>query len=81
MTNAYRKKLLQMTDEAALDGNTMLADGLKLLVKTYNDIDECEKAEKKAAQRKSYIDAIKLIGMVDAFKKVSWDLEKVFNLR
>lgn len=81
MTTAYRKRLLKMTEEAAIAGNTLLADGLKLLVKTYDDIDECEKAEKKAAARGSYIDAIKLIGMVDAFKKVRWDLEKVLNLR
>ena len=81
MDKAYRKKILQQAEKTAIAGNTLLADGLKLLVKTYDDIDECEKAEKRAAARGSYIDAIKLIGMVDAFKKVSWDLEKVLNLR
>lgn len=81
MEKAYRKKILQQADKAAIDGNTILADGLKLLVKIYNDMDECRDIEKKVAKKGDYEGAIKLQGMVDAFKRTVWDLQKVLNLR
>ena len=81
MEKAYRKKILQQAEKAAIDGNTMLADGLKLLVKIYNDMDECREIEKKVAKKADYEGAIKLQGMVDAWKKTAWDLQKVLNLR
>ena len=37
MEKAYIKKILQQAEKAAIDGNTLLADGLKLLVKIYNE--------------------------------------------
>jgi hypothetical protein len=58
-----------------------LADGLKLLVKIYNEIDECRDFEKEAAKKADYEGAIKLQGMVDAWKKTAWELQKVLNLR
>ncbi len=81
MDKAYRSKLLKQADKAAIDGNTMLADGLKLLCKIYDDIDYCVKAEKRIAKRGEYTDAIRIQGQVDAWKKTAWDLQKVLNLR
>lgn len=81
MDKAYRKKVIQQAEEAAIVGNTLLADGLKLLVKIYNDIDECHQAQKRMAAKGEYTSAIELKGMVDGYKKVAWDLQKVLNLR
>ena len=81
MEKAYRKKILQQAEKAAIDGNTLLAGGLKLLAKIYNEIDECRDFEKKAAKKADYEGAIKLQGMVDAWKKTAWELQKVLNLR
>ena len=80
MEKTYRKKILQKAEEAVIDGNTLLADSLKLLVKIYNEIDECREIEKKAAKKADYEGAIKLQGMVDAWKKTVWELQKVLNL-
>jgi hypothetical protein len=53
---------------------------LKQLLKEIDvNIKECEKFEKMAAKRGEYTDAIKLIGMEDAYKKVRWNLSKIIN--
>ena len=54
-----------------------LAEIKELISKTKSSIKECSIAEKKAARTARYTDAIKLIGMVDAYKKILWDLEKI----
>jgi hypothetical protein len=57
-----------------------MSDRLKdLLAKTAANIKECQRAEKRAAKGGHYLDAIKLIGMVDAYKRVKWDIEKIIK--
>lgn len=72
---------VEKTTKPKTDSNTLLADGLKLLAKINEDIKECGRAEKRIARRGEYTDCIRIRGMVDAYKKVRWDLEKVLNLR
>lgn len=77
----YRKEILHQAEEATLNGNKILAESLKLLVKIYNEIDECVESEKRAAKKADYEGAIRLQGMVDAWKKTAWELQKILNLR
>jgi len=65
-------KLKEMKDDYP-----QLAEIEELISKIKLSIKECNTAEKKAAKTTRYTDAIKLTGMVDAYKKILWDLEKI----
>ena len=51
----------------------------RLLDKTELNIKECKSFIPKAAKNENFEGAIKLQGMIDAYKKVAWDLRQIIK--
>lgn len=43
------------------------------------NIQECSRFEKQAAKEGRYADALKLQGMIDAYKKVVWKIDRILK--